>query len=194
MKVSLNLAHLPSRRERYALAWSVPLAVLGAVVLAMFLMLAVRNVREYRSVRKDVEKLQARNASLKRQEEDLRKALSQPQYRTVTREAQFVNALIEAKQLSATGLAAKVSRLMPASVRLSSLSLSAKKEPTVQFAIVAHDAKAVETFLTALEDSPDFQDVAISNQGFETEGGGEEPVTIICTARYVGGGKAPEGR
>jgi hypothetical protein len=189
MKISLNLAHVPSRRERYALACAVPLAVLGIAGLAVLTMLSVRNVREYRRVREDVGRLEATNHTLAQREEALRKDLDQPQSRTIFREAQFVNSLIDAKKFSAADLTRKVGQLMPATVRLSTFSLTlVKGEPRVEFSIEARDAKAVETFLTALEDSPDFQDVAITNQGFQTEGTEGEPVTVRCAAQYVGGG------
>lgn len=189
MKISLNLAHVPSRRERYALACAVPVAVLGAAGLVFLTMLAVRNVREYQRVREDTTRLEAKSRALVQQEEALRKDLDQPQSRAIFREAQFVNSLLEAKKLSAAELTWKVSKLMPSTVRLSSFSLKlVKDQPEVAFEIEAHDAKAVEAFLTALEDSPDFQDVAMSNQGFQEEGTEGEPVTVRCTARYVGSG------
>jgi hypothetical protein len=190
MKISLNLAHVPSRRERYALACAIPVAVLGTAGLVVLSMLAVRNVREYRRVQEDTSRLEAKSRTLVQHEEALRKDLDQPQSRTIFREAQFVNSLLEAKKLSAAELTWKVSKLMPSTVRLSSFSLKlVKDQPEVAFEIEARDAKAVEAFLTALEDSPDFQDVAMTNQGFQEAGTEGEPVTIRCTARYVGGEK-----
>lgn len=187
MKISLNLATLPSRRERYGMAWAVPVALIAAVGLAVLSYLAVVNVLEYRSVHKDIRRLEYQDKELSRQESALREALNQPSFREVSRQAQFVNSLIEARKLSAADLTMKVSKLMPAEVRLSAFSLTAKGEPTVRFSVVARDEQAVETFVTALEDSPDFRDVSIVNQGFETSGPEEGPVTVICTARYVGG-------
>lgn len=186
MKISLNLAAVPSRHERYGLAWAMPLALLGTVALAFLSAFAVGNLREYRSVRKDISRLEERDRLLAQREDELRKVVNQPQFQAISREAQYVNSLIDAKKLSAADLTLKVSKLMPASVRLSELSLTSRDEPMVRFSIVGRDEGAVETFLAALEDSPDFKDVAIMNQGFQTEGANEGPVTIICTARYVG--------
>lgn len=187
MKVSLNLATVPSRHERYGLSWAVPVVLLGAAGLVVFSVLGAGNVREYQNVQKDISRLEERTKALAQRETALREALNQPSFQEVLREAQFVNSLIESKKLSAAGLTWKVSKLMPEAVRLSAFSLTAKGEPTVRFSVVARDEQAVETFVTALEDSPDFRDVSIVNQGFETSGPEEGPVTVICTARYVGG-------
>ena len=187
MKISVNLAFVPSRRERYGLAWTVPVILFGVAGLIAFSIIAAGNIRKYRNVQQESLSLEEQNRALVRRELELRKALSQPAFQTVSREAQFVNSLIEAKRLSATDLTWKVSRLMPASARLSAFSLTSRDEPQVRFYVVARDEEAVETFLSALEDSPDFEDVAIVNQGFETSGPEEGPLTITCTARYVGG-------
>lgn len=187
MKISLNLAFVPSRRERYGLAWTVPLIFFGVAGLITFSIWAAANIREYRDVRQENRRLEEQGRALVRREEELRKALGQPAFQTVSREAQFVNSLIEAKRVSAADLTWKVSKLMPESARLSAFSLTSRDEPLVRFSVVARDEQAVETFLSALEDSPDFKDVAIVNQGFETSGPEEGPLTITCTARYVGG-------
>jgi hypothetical protein len=58
--------------------------------------------------------------------------------------------------------------------------------PEVRFAVLGKSEKAVESFLNNLEDSKDFSDVIIRNQGFRgTEGNGPEQVALTCTARYV---------
>ena len=187
MKISLNLAFVPSRRERYGLAWTIPVILFGIAGLVFFLYLAVGNIREYRSVSAENQRLQARDATLLQKELDLRGDLNKPEFQTVSRKAQFLNTLIDAKKLSVSDLAERISRLMPDAARLSALSLTINKtSPQVRFSVVARDEVAVEKFLSALEDSPDFQDVEIVNQGFETSGPEEGPLTIVCTARYVG--------
>jgi hypothetical protein len=187
VKISLNLAFVPSRRERYGIAWTVPVVLFGLAGLVFFSVMAVRNIREYQDVRKENLRLEERDQTLVRREAELRKALNQPDFQAVSREAHFLNSLISAKRLSAADLTWKVGKLMPASARLSTLSLTVGKEPVVRFSVAARNEEAIESFLSALEDSPDFEDVAIVNQGFETSGPEEGPLTIVCTARYVGG-------
>jgi Tfp pilus assembly protein PilN len=186
MKITLNLATLPSRRERYALAWAVPLALLGAVFLVYLAMLAMGNIREYRNVRDEISRQQETKRRLAVQEENIKREIERPEYQTVSRQAQFINSLIEEKKISAADLTLKVSRLMPGTVHLTSFGVSRTQGTAVRFAVVGRDEDALESFLTALEGSSDFQDVAVVDQGFQSQGDPDSPVTITCTATYVG--------
>jgi Tfp pilus assembly protein PilN len=187
MKVNLNLAALPSRRERYAFAWTVPLAVLGSVGMVYLAVFAIQNFREYRRVQGDIAVLQNQNRRLALQEAGLRKAVERPEYRVISRQAQYINSLIEAKRISVADLTLKVSKLMPATAHLSELSLGEGEGPSVRFSVIGKDEESLEAFLTALEDSPDFQDVAVTSEGIQSEGDENSPMTIKCSARYVGG-------
>jgi Tfp pilus assembly protein PilN len=186
MKITLNLAALPSRRERYAFAWAVPLSVLGAVMLVYLAMLAVGNIREYRNIKDEISRQQETKRQLAAQEENIKREIGRPEYQTVSRQAQFINSLIEEKEISAADLTLKVSELMPGTVRLTSFGLSQSQGTAVRFAVVGRDEDALEDFLTALEDSPDFRDVAVVDQGFQSQSDPNSPVTITCTATYVG--------
>lgn len=188
MKVSLNLAIAPSRRQRYALAWAAPLTVLALAGLAFLCVSTVRGAREYRRIHLDRLKLEAREAALNKAEVDLRKDLEQPQFRKLFREIQFVNALIEKKQISLTTLAGRVNKLLPVSVRLAGLSLTQSgQDRVVRFVVVGGSEEAVENFLINLEDSSDFKDPVIINPNIEEVGDAPGQVMITCTARYLGG-------
>lgn len=188
MKITLNLSPAPSPHERYGLAWALPTAVVAMAGLVLLALLALRGFREYRTVHRSVLEVRQHEGQLRSRETGLRRELEQPQFREVYRQAQFVNSLIDQKQFSLTALTEKVSELLPGEVRLTGLALSpARKEPVVRFGVVGNTEEAVETFLSNLEDSSDFADVAILNQGFAQEGATQGPVTIACTARYLGG-------
>jgi hypothetical protein len=187
MKITLNLATMPGARARYALAWTVPTIVIGVAALVLLSVAGARNFREYRAVRRSVAELQQVEAQVREQEMALRRDLERPQLRDMYRQTQFVNALIGRKQFSVSGLFEKVTPLLPAEVRLSGLTLThAGKDLEVRFAVVGSSEEAVEKFLANLEDSRDFADVAILNQGFAQEGAEHEPVSISCSARYLG--------
>jgi hypothetical protein len=57
----------------------------------------------------------------------------------------------------------------------------------IQMGITARNEDAVETFINDLEDSPDFKDVAIINQGFQEESSQPDQVNIMCSAHYLPG-------
>lgn len=189
MRVYFNLAVAPSRRERYALAWAVPTLVAGLVVFVYLAAGAVRDLRHSREIRRSLTSVQTKNARLSSRETELRLELGRPQFRQIVDETEFVNQLISQRQFSLTGLTIKVSKLLPSNVRLNGLGLAGSdSNPEVQFAVMAKSEKAVETFLSNLEDSKDFSDVTIKDQGFRGgKEGSPEQVALICTARYLTG-------
>ena len=194
MKVVLNLAIPPSARERYALYWAIPATLLGVTGLAFLLLFTVRSFREYKAVQKSVAEQQGRENTLRAQEMALRKQLEEPEYRRLLDDVQFVNALIEKKRVSLTGLAADITDLMPDEVRLTGLALAPEgQELAVRFVITGKSEEAIERFLSDLEDSPHFRDVAIVNQGFEQTGAASELENIACAAHYLPGESEASG-
>jgi Tfp pilus assembly protein PilN len=194
MKVALNLAIPPSAHERYALYWAIPATLLGVTGLAFLLLFSVRSFREYKVVRKSVAEEQGRENTLRAQEMALRKQLEEPESRRFLNDVQFVNALIEEKRFSVTGLAADITELIPDEVRLTGLALAPEgQELTVRFVITGKSEEAIESFLSDLEDSPHFKDVAIIKQGFEQKGATSELENIACTAHYVAGESEASG-
>jgi Tfp pilus assembly protein PilN len=193
MKVVLNLAIPPKAHERYALFWAIPATLLGIAGLAFILLSTVRSFREYEGVQKSVAEHQAREDALRAQEMALRRQLEEPGSRRLLNDVQFLNELIEAKRFSVTGLAADITDLIPDEVRLSGLAAAPQgKELAVRFVLASKSEEAIERFLSSLEDSPHFKDVAIINEGFEQTGATSELENIPCTARYVAGrGEGP---
>jgi Tfp pilus assembly protein PilN len=196
MRVVLNLAIPASARERYALYWAIPATLLGVAGLAFLLLSTVRSFREYRAVQKSVAGYQERQNALHAQEMALRRQLEAPEARRLLDDVRSVNALIEDKRISLTGLATDITELIPDEVRLSALALASEgegQELAVRFVITGKNDEAIERFLSNLEDSPHFKDVAIINQGFEEAGTASELENIACTARYLVGGSESSG-
>ena len=194
MKVELNLAIPPSARERYALYWAIPATLLGVAGLAFLLLFTVRSYREYKAVQKSVAEQQGRESTLRAQEMTLRKQLEEPESRRLLDDVQFINALIEKKRVSLSSLATDITDLMPDEVRLTGLALVPEgQELAVRFVITGKSEEAVERFLSDLEDSPHFKDVAIVNQGFEQTGAASELENIACTAHYLPGESEASG-
>jgi hypothetical protein len=189
MKISLNLATLSSPRERYAIFWAVPLALIGAVGLVALGYAALFNFGEYHKIQKSLEQLVQQEQDLTSREKALQKDLDQPKEHEVFQKAHFVNNLIEQRQLTMTRLTQKVSKLLPSTVRLTALGITRPKDGVVvRFSVVGRDEEGVETFMGNLEDSPDFEDMTVTNQKFQQAASATEQVGITCTARYVGDG------
>lgn len=190
MKVELNLSAAPSPRERYALTWAVPVALLALVALGLLGSSALRAYREYSKVHGSVLELQAQEAQFRQREMEMRRDLERPQLREIFRTVRFVNRLIDEKQFSLTGLTEQVSALLPAQARLTGLVVGeVGKSPIVRITVSGNSEEALEKFLTNLENSEEFREVAILSQGFAPEGSDADPVRIACSARYVRSGR-----
>ncbi len=194
MRINLNLAVHQSAHERYALYWAAPV-MLWALAAFMYLAgSALRNMREYHQVHRSVAECQAQQNLLRGRETAALRRLQQPQFQRILRQANYVNSLIDQRQLSLTGLTGKLTRLLLADVRLTTLSLSQGSEgPIVRMTIESSDQQKVIAFVQNLEESPDFSDPVISSEDPGQEGGGGASVgvaRVICTARY-GGWQSP---
>jgi hypothetical protein len=192
MKISLNLASNPSFHERYALKWSVPTAGVAFVVLLLLAHSLWRSYDAYRAVRAQVDDDARQQVELQQKEERLKRYLEQPQYSGTFREVQFMNALIAEKKVSLPDLVAKATRLMPVDAKLVRLGyLETPNGPNVHFEITGRSEEAVETFLSNLEQSPDFADAGVTTQAIDKQSpdGG---VILSCHARYVGSREAQD--
>ncbi len=190
MRVSLNLALAPSRRNRYALAWALPATILGLFILGLLALTTWRQFRDYRAVHALLVAQQAREKSLRDKEMSLRKELEQPKYRVTLNEVRFLNSLIDRKQVSLTQLATEITGMLPDNVRLNGLALQPKQDTlAVRIVLSSKDEKGIETFLSNLENSPHFKDVELANEGFAEAGLGNAPVNVACTAQYLTGGE-----
>jgi len=189
MKVSVNLARAQGFRQRHLVAWSVPTLAIAVILMLRMIVGAEMNWGQYRSVRASADKEAGRQMDLLTREAGLHRKLDEPDNLALLNEVHFINQLIDERRLSFGELTDKVTALLPPQARLAGLSMpDASGDPLVHFAIEGASEEPVETFLTNLENSPDFKDLIITNQGFEEkESGGGAPVSITCSARYVGG-------
>ncbi len=188
MRITLNFAAAESWRDRYALAWAIPATLVGALGLVLLGVAVVRQTHQAHAIQREAAEVQQREKQLRAEEMALRKELSDPQHAGLLRQARFVNSLLDQKDLSLTELVKEVASILPNDAHLTELALvRQEKAPIVRFSITAKSEEALETFLNDLEDSPDFQDVAILNQGFQDAGPKPGALSVVCVARYLPG-------
>ena len=192
MKITLNLSSAPSPRERYALAWAVPVGLVALVGLVFLLNSSLTSWRNYRKYHGALGEAESQETRLRQRQITLERELSRPEFSAIYRDTQFINSLIERRQFSVAELARKVTKLMPVAVHLVSLALShQEKERVVRFTVAGDKQEAVETFLVNLEDSPGFEQVQILSQGVEQTEAGGTLVVLTCSARYAGPERGP---
>jgi len=187
MKIKLNLAVAPTTHERYALAWSAPVALVALAVMVWLVLSAMADLRATRGLAVRLADAERRGRELSQRETELRKSLDRPELGGTLREAQFVNSLILQKQLSLSGLTVRVADLLPPDARLSALALArSNNDSMVRFEVTSRNPQALEQFLSNLADSADFQDPIITSEGFERQASSPGEITLACSARYVG--------
>jgi hypothetical protein len=187
MKISLNLSVAESFRERYGLVWTIPVAVGALGCLIYSVILAGHDVSEYNRRHRAAENMEAQVAQLRARELALRRNLQLPEYRRLLRETDFVNALIDRKQLSMTELTAKVAGLLPPEVRLTSLQFSEPSGlPFVHLSVEGNSEEALLDFENKLEQSDSFRDVTVTQTTFQGRGS-PGPPSVSCSAIYTGG-------
>lgn len=187
MKISVNLATYSSPGERYALAWALPLALLAALGFVFLVRSVVYNFNEYQKVQRDLDAATLKNKAMSDTEAALRKDLDLPAQKAVFQKAHFVNGLIDDRQFSLIELTRQISKVMPASARLLSLSaLRPKNDILVRLSVVARDEEGLEKFIENMEEAPEFTDLNIANQSQAAAKQMAGMVGISCTARYLG--------
>ena len=191
MRITLNLSPAESMRDRLALAWAIPATVAGLAAVIVFGRASLNEYREYHVIQSQLAAVRARSDGMRNQEAALRRKLEDPAYREVLHRAQFVNALIQQRQLSLSEVSTRLAGLLPEDARFTILALASPRKPgddyTVRMGITARNEDALETFINDLEDAPDFKDVSIVNQGFQADSSQPDQVNIICSAGYLPG-------
>jgi hypothetical protein len=202
MKITLNLSPAASARDRFALAWAIPATLVGVAVLVLLGRASLREYREYQGIELQLAEVQTHADELRDQEAAIRRKLAYPAYRELFRRAQFVNKLIDEREVTLTEVSARLAGLLPEDAHLSGLALTPPKKPgddyMLRIGILAKNEDAVDTYLNDLEDDPEFKDVSINNQTISEDSAQGQLLNLICTMRYLPGvaeeaeGKSPE--
>ncbi|HJZ97979.1 MAG TPA: hypothetical protein VKE70_15820, partial [Candidatus Solibacter sp.] len=97
MKIAVNLASQPFRRDRPMIVASAALSVVLVGTLVALIMLARADGEQLTDIRKEVGGLRAQVSALARQQRDSEAVLRQPQNAEVLETSVFINALIYRK-------------------------------------------------------------------------------------------------
>ena len=189
MRITLNFSPAASARDRHALKWAIPVAIVGLTALIVLCRSSYREHRQYQDIQAQLQAAQARTAELHGREEAIRRKLEDPANRDLFKRARFVNELITRRRLSLSDMSSRIVNLLPEDAHLTELALASPKKPgegyTVRMGITARNEDSVQTFMNHLEDAPDFKDPSISNQGFQEEISQPDHINIVCTAQYL---------
>lgn len=118
MKIPINLASQPFRRDRAILAASVAVTVLLTITLGALISLAMADRTQMADTRGEVARLNARLASLSKEQAQLDAVLRKPENAEVLERSVFLNELLVRKGISWTRIFADLEKVLPPNVRV----------------------------------------------------------------------------
>lgn len=188
MRTNFNLATAPLENNRRFVAGS---GVLGAIALAAVVFLSLNAVharRANREMRMSIDNLREQIRIELRQQESLRNAFKEPQAVESLKRSEFLNGLIEARTFPWTKMFADLEQILPAGVRVISISPQMDNEGRVKvtLSIGAVNEEQEIKFLTAMDASPVFSEVHIMQETHpeKEQQGATDKVLLSLEAHY----------
>jgi type IV pilus assembly protein PilN len=161
MKISINLASQPFRRDRAMLVASVAVSVLLVATLGALISLALADRAQLADVRHEVELLNRQARTVAGQQARLDAVLHRPENAEVLERSLFLNTLLLRKGVSWTRIFADLEKIVPYNVRIIQVhpSIDGMDQVTLDMTVGAETPQPFIELLKALEESPLFGSV-----------------------------------
>jgi hypothetical protein len=173
MKIPINLASQPFRRDRAMFVSSVAVSLLLSGTLFALISLAKADNSQLGDVRHEVSRLndQIRKATIEQSQLDA--VLRKPQNAEAVEQSVFLNALLKRKGISWTRIFADLEKVVPYNVRIIQIrpSVNAQDQVSLDMMVGAESDSAVIDLFKALRNSDKFSysDVKILNPPTEAD-------------------------
>lgn len=158
MKIPINLASQPFRRDRAMLVASVAVSALLVGSLAALIALANADNTQLADVRKDVAQLRSQISAATKQQAAFDAVIRKPENAEVLERSVFLNTLLYRKGISWTRILADMEKTMPPSVKMLNIQpyVTGKNQITLNLQVGSESPEPVILFYKALETSPLF--------------------------------------
>jgi Tfp pilus assembly protein PilN len=158
MKLSINLASQPFRRDRPVILAGVTLSLLLIGTLGVLISLALTDRAQLADTRRNIERLNRQIQQATVAQSQLDNVLRQPDNAEVLERSVFLNTLLYRKGISWTRIFADLEKTLPHNVRLISIRpfVNAQNQVTLDMNVGAESPEPVIDLLKALEMSPLF--------------------------------------
>ena len=165
MKIPVNLASQPFRRDRPILVGSVLVALLLSAALGVLIFLITVDRAQSADVRLDLARLDTAIRQTTAQQSALEAVLRKPENAQVLERSVFLNELLYRKGISWTKIFSDLGHAMPPNVRIMTIRPFVNKDNkvTLDMTVGAMNPGAVIELLKALESSPLFESVSAPN-------------------------------
>ena len=172
MRVQINLAREPFRRDRPMLVGSVACGVVLVALLGVLVFLILSERNRQTSTREAVAKLNTELRTVSQEQAKLDSTVRQPMNAEVLERSMLINSLIQRKSISWTKLYADIEGVKPDNVRLVQVRLpqiNSRNEVTLDMEVAATSQAPVIEFLKHLQDSPLFGPTDLSRSSPPTQ-------------------------
>jgi type IV pilus assembly protein PilN len=158
MKIPINLASQPFRRDRAMLVASMAVAALLVITLGILGMLAASDRQQLGGLHRDIVRLNAQIASAKAEQGRLDVILGQPANASVLERSVFLNTLILHKAISWSQLFSDLEKVLPYNVKLVSLHpyINGSNQVKLDLTLASQQPEPMVEAVRAFEKSPHF--------------------------------------
>ena len=166
MRVPINLASEPFRRDRPVLVGSTALAIVLGFLLIYQVTAILSERHQAADIRVAIDQQNARLKSIAAQQAKLNATLRRPENAEVLERSLFLNTLIERKSISWTKIFADLEKVMPYNVRLVSVRLpevDVNNQVLLDMVVGAKDVPPILELLKRLEGSPQFGPTSVQS-------------------------------
>jgi Tfp pilus assembly protein PilN len=165
MKIPINLASQPYRRDRAIIAASVAVSVLLVFTLGILILLIVQDRAQLADVRADVNHLNQQTRIVNAQQAQLDTVLRQPENAEVIERSVFLNSLLVRKGISWTRVFADLEKTLPYSVKLMQVrpTVDSQNHVRLDMTVGANEPGPLIEMFKAFKESPLFGDAEMQS-------------------------------
>jgi len=158
MKIPINLASQPFRRDRPVLVASCLLGVVLLGLLGVLVSIALMERGQLADTRDEINRLQKQIRSISNEQARLDAVLRRPENAEVLERSVFLNSLLYRKGISWTRIFSDLEKTIPYNVRVISIRpmVNAQNQITLDMTVGAETPEPVIDLLKSLESSPVF--------------------------------------
>jgi type IV pilus assembly protein PilN len=156
MKIPINLASQPFRRDRAMLAASFAVLVLLTLTLGALVSLALADRAQMADTRAEVDRLNARLSALRTEQAQLDTVLRKPENAEVLERSVFLNDLLVRKGISWTRIFADLEKVVPHNVRVIQIhpTVDAQNHIVLDMQVGAESPEPVIEMLRKMSEAP----------------------------------------
>jgi len=185
MKIPINLASQPFRRDRPMVAASIAVSLALAATLVMLILFAMQDKDQLVGINAEIKQLNRQIHDASKEQARLEGIMRQPQNASVLEWSQFVNTLIYQKAISWSRLFSDLEKALPYDVKVVAIhpQVDSRNQVTLDMTLGSDKTSSLYQAIHSLEDLPAFGTVTPGSSSPPTQA---EPIyRFRFTVSYV---------